>query len=925
MDRLKLKMNTRHSPGFGIISALIGLGIVSGLAIVTAQTVANNANHQKGTSQSQEISNLIVHWTNELSTTGGSCRATFLPPHNTFTIETATTAPTPIPLPGLTLLGGSQIQAGTDLGHGLRLDSLELTALRRLNSTLPTYTGNLLFQFTKRAGETATTSHKSLPLYLNVSISGTQATIQDCSSRPAITESESLALCMAMRNPSNEPGQWLSSLATCQGPFGATTTPYVFGPWYVMAGSTLAVKGQSLDAAAGLLFGTPGTVFSAVGAPVNGKGTASGEGTGNLTYAATAGEGGVDWVNITLRSPSGGTLNGRVMIFVMTPYTWTGKVSADWGNPANWCGSVAPNRLSCLGAATLPSSTSTIRFDGTCLFGNRCNPTTDRNVDVAGVVIEANGFKQGGGNSLTVRTGGWKQTGGAFIGSDSPITIVGSAANVMDLSGGKFISTSGTLQLGFSKFAVMTVLKLGATADFLHNEGTLSFLGPHDWSCGHKIWTIDLAKPLVAKHLTAEVVDFCWSSTAGAVLQTSGSKVVMEGNFRHVAGSLKGRWELQGDLFVGTMAMGENAEIVLNGTGDQKLSAALTDPASVQNLIRGHTANVIIDKTSGTVIPADPITAFAARSLKLAQGTFTAPAKLYLGQARSEGYTVLDLAASGTANFLHNNGTVSFYGVADGSCNRKIWKINLAQDLLLNHAEVNLNDSCWNQSSGPSLDVTSVGGPYSITVGGNLDLAAGQFGSPSDSGANWNLKGNLSIGSASLRGKSTITFNGNTTQTYRFALGSIDPMSLGTPFYGGLIWGAGPNLVVNTTGQVEAASTDFATQSLKVEKGTFVAPTGTLYLGSTIGGPATILSQQVGAAFNHNNGILKFQSPSSGGCDTKVWSVNLNNTNLNLNSVILEALPNCGATTITVSPGSTLFYHNRTIIQGVPLGSWLAY
>lgn len=234
------------------------------------------------------------------------------------------------------------------------------------------------------------------------------------------------------------------------------------GNWYVLAGNSITIDALwAASPGVGVATDPEGDSlsFSSVGSANLGTITNN---SSSITYTAGASNSGVDTFSFMIMDSKGGILPQTMRIHVMTVYTWTGAVSANWSTVGNWCGSISTDKRSCVGGASAPGSSHTVIIDGTCSSVN-CTPTNSTAaVNVAGFIINANGFTQGN-FTVTVGTGtGFSMSAGVFTGSSSNITINGSFI----LSGGTFNSTTGSLILSRS-------ISISSVSTFNHNNGTV--------------------------------------------------------------------------------------------------------------------------------------------------------------------------------------------------------------------------------------------------------------------------------------------------------------------------------------------------------------------------------------------------------------------------------------------------------------------
>jgi hypothetical protein len=162
-------------------------------------------------------------------------------------------------------------------------------------------------------------------------------------------------------------------------------------------------------------------------------------------------------VNVTTSASTYRSTSVLVTATLPNLYVWTGGgANANWNNGNNWSGGSAPG------------STNVAVFDGTC--SSNCSPNITATTTIGGLEMQT-----GYGGTITQNAGvnftlagshGWLQQAGNFQGGTGSIGVTGQ----FTISGGSFISTSGTLGLALTGSAGGVI----TGAAFTPNGGTVN-------------------------------------------------------------------------------------------------------------------------------------------------------------------------------------------------------------------------------------------------------------------------------------------------------------------------------------------------------------------------------------------------------------------------------------------------------------------
>lgn len=283
--------------------------------------------------------------------------------------------------------------------------------------------------------------------------------------------------------------------------------------------------------------------------------------------------------------------------------------------------------------------------------------------------------------------------------------------------------------------------------------------------------------------------------------------------------------------------------------------------------------------------------------------------------SENTGIKILEVMADG--NFVHNGGTVRVLGDADGSCSHKYWLIETAVDLTFNNLILDMFDTCWTSTgNGQLVSQSASGSSGRIRITSLLNHKRGVLK------GDWYLSGNLTVETGAIGylreyygnnqfGK--IIFNGSGDQTYRYGTaGATAFISIEKP-----------------TGRVlpDESTTNFSTVGLDIKSGEFVAPSGTLRLGTMADKTFRIVSLETTGNFTHNNGSVIFYADGSGGCGHKVFNLYSPFKNLDFFSVDINIHDTCwdstGEAELIVLPGTNLTIKSLlTYNRGVLKGTW---
>lgn len=335
----------------------------------------------------------------------------------------------------------------------------------------------------------------------------------------------------------------------------------------------------------------------------------------------------------------------------VNPYVWVGLGGdANWTTGANWQGGTPPN------------STQVAVFNATC--SSNCSPTIAAAASVRGIRMEAGytgTITQGSGATINIGSMGMLQYGGNFVGADADVILSGGPLIV---TSGTFTSTSASLKFvdsrgGYSTFDTFVVTN---PSSFFHNNGLVWF---HISSTNNPIHEIKLGanNPLFDFRIRIDgggTDDACLSSI------NSPSRPVVLGTMSLNNGSIRGPWELQGNLsFSSTYGYylgADNAAFTFSGSANQTIdnTAGVAVPRGNITINKNATSKITLLSNYTLVLSTQTVT-FTAGRIDLGSYTLTIPGNTLTMAAGSEVYLnagVLNVNGSSRAAGPYGSGTI---------------------------------------------------------------------------------------------------------------------------------------------------------------------------------------------------------------------------------------------------------------------------
>ena len=492
-----------------------------------------------------------------------------------------------------------------------------------------------------------------------------------------------------------------------------------------------------------------------------------------------------------------------------------------WACAANWSGDTAP------------TASDVAIFDGT----STKDATIAANISVAGISINAGytgTITQSGSFTVTVGSSHYSQADGTFTGGSGAIAITGTYTQ----SGGTFTSTSGTLTIGANLISATTIFTLSG-GTFNHNSGTATFDPTH--GCGDATYTIDVVTSLTLYNIILNSGGGC--STYNIFTPGSGDTIIAANDLTFSGGYMYGTWEVQGNVSIGTSAVGGWGTLTMTETGSKTYTYGAS---GIGPHLRINNAALSVSANTGT-------TALSVQYFSLLAGTFTAPSGTFtLGQNLVSSDTFF--VVSGGA-FNPNNGTmvlVPFHG-----CTTQTYTIDVATSLTLYDVVLNSLDYC------SQFGAVTIAAGDTIVVANDLTLTSGILYGV------WEVQGDYTVGSGADGGTATLSFTGGNNQAYTDQGGNEPDGDITINKSGGTVtlasnadWNAASQDLTVMAGTLFAPDKNISTTALTVGASGALSLMGsqTLTLGGTLANSGTVKIWGSGVCGGGDNALIRSSS-----------------------------------------------------------------
>ena len=440
------------------------------------------------------------------------------------------------------------------------------------------------------------------------------------------------------------------------------------------------------------------------------------------------------------------------------------------------------------------------------------------------------------------------------------------------LMAGSFTAPSGNFSVGGAQSTATIFTHSGGT--FTHNSGTTIF-DPAVNGCVTGNFTIDVLTNTRFFNVTMNGASGC--GNLANIFTAANDTIDAVNNFVHTDGVFNGTVQFKNNLTISSGADAGTGTVIADGTGAQTYSVASGSP---------RTAHLVVNKTSGALIPAGGTTDLGLLKFTLMSGSFTAPTGNFsIGGAQ---VTATIFTHSG-GTFTHNNGTTVFDPTVNG-CVTGNFTIDILNNTRFYNVTMNGASGCGNLAN------------IYTAANDTLDAVNNFIHSDGVFHGFVQFKNNLTINAGADAGTGTIIADGTGAQTYSVASGI--PRTA--------------HLVVNKAlGALAPAggTTDLLLLKFTLMSGSFTAPSGNFNIGGSQA-TSTIFTHS-GGTFIHNNGSTTFD-PGVNGCVTGNFTIDILNSTRFYN-VTINATPSCGniATVYTAANDTIDAVNNFTHTDGI--------
>jgi hypothetical protein len=555
-------------------------------------------------------------------------------------------------------------------------------------------------------------------------------------------------------------------------------------------------------------------------------------------------------------------------------------------------GSMVYNNVTFAGTAMSQNlNTGTMIVAGTLTFADGSSISTgsisNGTIEARGDVVVSSGGKKGTANLILngISTGTLTWTAGSLLASTLSVEKTGGASVVLNTdalfstAGRNLTVASGTLDLNGYDLNVNSTLTIDVGAILKCNGGEI--INPQPSS---------LVNNGIINCPGFSTYDFNWTGSGG-----------------------NSNWNTAGNWQIGTVPTptdlayfnptycGANCDVVLNV--DPNARGILTSATYNGTITQASGVTVTLGRrgwvqAGGTFVGSDANMALDG-GLSLSAGAFTmTSATTTVGTQTCGTRTMLNYSGGTLA---HNNGRfkIAHRRPVGQSCHA-IANMTFPNGFTVYDLETQADSAGgWNNTmtplNGTLMNVLRNFYDYGHTVNFDIDLAGDLFV-------------NKSNPTSTTR---QIRLMGAGTQEYTFNPASIVANKI---------------KIEKATGSVQASlgNTEFGAFAFELAQGSFVAPTGTLSVGTEISSTMTtnLFTVAMGTTFSHSNGTTKFNFSRCSGCSSSATGIITVPAGFNFYNVEVTAQPTISTWVATNSSGgSTLNVLNNFIHYGTRLNS----
>ncbi|MDD5570491.1 MAG: hypothetical protein PHD97_04955, partial [Bacteroidales bacterium] len=485
------------------------------------------------------------------------------------------------------------------------------------------------------------------------------------------------------------------------------------------------------------------------------------------------------------------------------------------------------------------------------------------------------------------------KTSGTFQ-AGSGCTMFG--CSTFRLDSGTFVAPSNYMLVGGTAFTGSMAIFTHSGGTFSHNDGTVILQPKNSNGITRYIYYADVISSTWFYNLTA-IADGYSGYPEGRLSSASGDTVKTSNTFTHDKGYLEGDWRVEGDFIINQYAFNSTPTY---GSGNIRMAGSGNQTYYCND--GGKTANLLIEKTGGSVSPGTSI--LNVSKFSLSSGSFTAPT----GNFTISGifnYSNQTIFTHSGGTFSHNDGTVILQPKNSNGVTRYIYYADVVS-------------STW------FYNLTTIADEQSGYIAGRLSSASGDTVKTSntfthDKGyleGDWRVEGDLVINQYAL--------GSATTASYSYGVGNIHMTGSGNQTYYCNNGGKTANLLIEKTGGSVSPGTSILNVSkFSLSSGNFTAPTGNYTISGIFNSNQTIFTHS-GGIFSHNNGMVILQPKNSGGTIRYIYYADVISSTLFYNlTVIAAANPGYLTGKISSANGDTVKTNNSFILsEGYLEGNW---